>query len=604
MRAMAIAEKGRNDPSRVAIALNNMAELRQYQGRDLEAEQFMLRSLAVREKAYGPNHAVTARGLTNLANLFNRQSRPYEAFPVLLRSLEINLGTVGPDHPEVTRTLILLAASPALPKSGDVIAAIEKLLKQQLAHRERTEGPDTPAVDRIVNALSKVYFASDRVSEVEPLFRRRLAYANKVHRPDSLEMSDVLDGFGHLHVKQGRYKDAIEALQRSIAIEERVHGSDSPVTLHAHGTLAAAYAGLKDWPSAARELRRSVAVLSKQDRAGDAGQASERGQRLIWREQTYTHALIQVLYRLGASDTAIADESFKTAQLALLNDASVALARMSARVAAGSDKLAGIVRERQDLISERSAKSKQLLELVSNLDAKRDDQMQAALRNGVAQLDARLETINSQIRSEFPRYAAIADPEPLSIKELQAILGPNEALALFVDLPIATITEPESFAWMITRNNARWIRLKSAPKDFEAVVRTLRCGVDQDGAWEWSAQLRRWSGRAKECQDLRPDGLGEGEPLPFDADRAHALYKELIAPFESMLANADGSMKQLMVVPSASLAALPFNVLVTEAPDALRATPFSSLKWLAYRQAVSSLPSVTSLKSLLSLIHI
>ena len=99
----------------------------------------MLHSLAVREKAYGPKHAVTARGLTNLAHLYERQSRPGEAFPLLLRSLEINMATVGPDHDEVTRVLILLAGSQCLHQQKEMVEAVEKFA-QAAACQSRESG--------------------------------------------------------------------------------------------------------------------------------------------------------------------------------------------------------------------------------------------------------------------------------------------------------------------------------------------------------------------------------------------------------------------------------------------------------------------------------
>ncbi len=59
--------------------------------------------------------------------------------------------------------------------------------------------------------------------------------------------------------------------------------------------------------------------------------------------------------------------------------------------------------------------------------------------------------------------------------------------------------------------------------------------------------------------------------------------------------------RNLLVVPSAALTALPFHLLVTETPQA--AIPdtlegYRSAAWLLRRQAVSVLPSVVSLKSL------
>jgi len=86
--------------------------------------------------------------------------------------------------------------------------------------------------------------------------------------------------------------------------------------------------------------------------------------------------------------------------------------------------------------------------------------------------------------------------------------------------------------------------------------------------------------------------------LPFDLARAHGLYKDLFGQVEDLVKD-----KRLLVVADGPLTALPFQVLVTEQPDA--AFPryydgYAKAKWLGVRQAISVLPSVASLKALRS----
>jgi len=38
-------------------------------------------------------------------------------------------------------------------------------------------------------------------------------------------------------------------------------------------------------------------------------------------------------------------------------------------------------------------------------------------------------------KAEFPDYAALSNPEPLSVAQVQADLRPHEALVLFLDTP-------------------------------------------------------------------------------------------------------------------------------------------------------------------------
>jgi CHAT domain-containing protein len=85
--------------------------------------------------------------------------------------------------------------------------------------------------------------------------------------------------------------------------------------------------------------------------------------------------------------------------------------------------------------------------------------------------------------------------------------------------------------------------------------------------------------------------------LPFDIARAHALYQSLFGQVEDLIKG-----KQLLIVPSGPLTALPFQVLVTAASTA---TPnasaneggeYGSAAWIIHRHAITVLPSVASLK--------
>jgi tetratricopeptide (TPR) repeat protein len=70
------------------------------QGRYAEAEAlYRRRSLAIREKALGPEHPGLAAVLYNLAALYDTQSRHAEAEPHYKRALAIRDTALGPDHP-------------------------------------------------------------------------------------------------------------------------------------------------------------------------------------------------------------------------------------------------------------------------------------------------------------------------------------------------------------------------------------------------------------------------------------------------------------------------------------------------------------------------
>ena len=79
--------------------LNNLAAVYDHQGRYAEAEPLYKRSLAMREKAIGPDNVSVAQLLNNLAVLYHNQARYTKTEPLYKRSVAIYEKALGPDHP-------------------------------------------------------------------------------------------------------------------------------------------------------------------------------------------------------------------------------------------------------------------------------------------------------------------------------------------------------------------------------------------------------------------------------------------------------------------------------------------------------------------------
>jgi tetratricopeptide (TPR) repeat protein len=101
-RTLALVEKalGPDHPD-VATSLNNLADLYRAQGRYADAEPLYKRSLAIHEKVLGPDHPNVALSLNNLAGLYLTQGRYAEAIPLAQRALTIRERALGPDHPDI-----------------------------------------------------------------------------------------------------------------------------------------------------------------------------------------------------------------------------------------------------------------------------------------------------------------------------------------------------------------------------------------------------------------------------------------------------------------------------------------------------------------------
>ena len=70
----------------MAMSLNNLAELYRAQGRYAEVEPLQKRSLAILEKALGPEHPDVAASLENYAGLLREVGRVAEADELAARA--------------------------------------------------------------------------------------------------------------------------------------------------------------------------------------------------------------------------------------------------------------------------------------------------------------------------------------------------------------------------------------------------------------------------------------------------------------------------------------------------------------------------------------
>ena len=610
-RALSILEKAQGpDHPDVATALNNLALLYQAQGRYDEAEPLLKRALSILEKAQGPDHPDVATALNNLALLYQAQGRYDEAEPLHKRSLSIAEEALGPGHPNVAKALNTLAE---LYLNHGRYADAEPLLKRALSILEKAQGPDHPNVAGALNNLAWLYRAQGRYGEAEPLYKRSLSIREKALGPDHPDVASALNNLALLYWHQGRYAEAEPLYQRSLSIREEALGPDHPDVATTLNNLAALHFGQDDWVHAAEFWRQSTVII-----AGRAERAAQTlGKRLTGKRDSEAAqlswqfwSLVKAGYRLVGPESAPAPglmaEMFETAQWAKSSEAAASLVQMAARGASGDANLAAIVRERDDLVAEWQAKDQRLDAAFSQPPEKRNRATEETLRKQMSAIDARLAEIDARLKKDFPEYAALVSPEPVTIAELQGggpsnsppLLRDDEALLLFLDTPPMPPTPEESFVWVVTKSAAKWFRSGLGTKVLSERVQALRCGLDdgnwvrgEDGAWENPE-------RANRCIAF----LGAekiGNRLPFNNKAlsiAHELYQELLAPAEDLIAG-----KELLIVPLGPLTALPFQVLVSEAPDlSIEKMPDAHRKaaWLARSHALTVLPAVASLKAL------
>jgi tetratricopeptide (TPR) repeat protein len=89
--------------------MNNLADVYTNLHRYADAERLLKRSMAVTEKAFGPDHPDVAQALNNLAAVYVRQGRNADAERFFKRSVATFEKTLGPNHPDLADVLENLA---------------------------------------------------------------------------------------------------------------------------------------------------------------------------------------------------------------------------------------------------------------------------------------------------------------------------------------------------------------------------------------------------------------------------------------------------------------------------------------------------------------
>ena len=572
-RALGVFEKSLGpDNLNVAVAINELAQLYTLQGKLADAEPLYRRGLDINEKAYGPDHPEVATTLNNLAALYRAQGRYGLAEQLRKRTIAILEKAKGPDDPQVAIALDNLAV---LYQTQGRFELARPLAERALAILEKALGPDHPDVATTLNNLATLYIDLRKYEAAEPLFKRSLANNERTLGPNHLEVAKTLDNLAGLYRIQGKYAEAVPVYQRSQAIFESNLGPDHPDVGVFYSNFGGFYFDQGDWAASLTNFRKAADLLMRRSRRGldTVGQAmSGRGRAEAARNSFTFVRLVKAAHRQASKEPSaaaeLAAEAFAAAQWARASEAAASLAQMSVRSAAGNRDLALLVRERQDLLGLWQKRNGLLVWARSQPSEKRNARVDARIQEDIALIDKRLAEIDQELRQSFPQFASLSSSEGLSIGEVQTWLHRDEALLLFLDTrelepyldtPAAKPMPEETFLWVVTKTETRWVRIALGTKALAAHVAALRCGLDHT-LWQAPESARACemalSTRPRTETVTAGGATRKVQVLPFDLARAHEVYMGLLGQAEDLIKD-----KHLLVVPSGPLTSLPFNVL-------------------------------------------
>ena len=271
----------------------------------------------------------------------------------------------------------------------------------------------------------------------------------------------------------------------------------------------------------------------------------------------YHELYIDVLMRLHQQHPS---DGFDTAALQASENARARsllelLMEASAEIRQGVD--VSLVEREQKVRQAISIKAEQQVRL---LTAKHTEEEAKNISQDLDALATEYDGIQAQIRKTSPRYAALTQPVPLSVKEIQSqLLDENTVLLEY------SLGEENSYLWAISPNSLKSFTLPKRT-EVEAAARRVYDLV--------TASDRNVSGESIEQQRKRLLQADQDYPVAIAA-----LSRMLLGPVSSELKN-----KRLLIVAEGVLQYVPFSALTEEG-----ATP------LIVKHEIVTLPSASVL---------
>lgn len=585
--------------------------------------------LALAPKVHAQQPSKALQDLRETSHAFYRAGDYAQALRFAEEALPLVLREYGPDHEQTSIHYYSLGLTADM---GRNLAAAERYFTELVRIGEKVYGPDSPSMIMPLEKLGTARVKLMRLDAAEAIFRRALAIRVRLLGPDDPLAAHAHSNLGSVSLARGDGKAALAQFREAVRLRTKEDNASRGVrpVMELEAEFRQSFVGLcrAAWQTRDQPGTNRAALLEETFRAGQwawstsAASAlakmtarigatdSDLGRR-IRRIQDTAERVVRLnkdddrlltdwsaVQRASPAYTA-ASEEFRAASFANAKHPSVIRQQELARQFQDSlqrcpqgEKRAGCETSGTD----RAAMAKELGELSQAIGAGASAMMaihrrmeaaekalpgyteftarRTALRDDIDRSEREARGARAEIVRAFPDYVALADPKPLAVAEVQALLRGDEALVAIL------VGSAKSFVWALTRERAEWAEIDAGAQALAEHVAALRIGLDP------LAQ-----------QDAEGSTGSQAGVVPtFDPARAHALYRLVLAPVAATFADK----RHLIVVPTGPLTSLPLQVLVTAPPAPGRALPVAlrDAAWLIKTHALSVLPSVQSLSSL------
>jgi CHAT domain-containing protein/Tfp pilus assembly protein PilF len=386
-------------------------------------------ALAIRRQRGNPSwETVTHR---SIGQVYRALGQPQKALEHYVQALSLTRATENPTE----EARALHAVGMAHWSLGDYQKAIDFFnqaltIGRDLQHRE----PEASAL----NALGYAYRAMGQPEKAFELHTRALSLWRS--EKDKLAEADTLDYIGLVYASLGQPQKAVD--YHSQALPLRQENGDRVDRRYTLLGLARAERALGNLTEARTHLEAAIAIIESL-RAKAVTQ--DLRSSYFAANQDFYESYIELLMAMHArqpSETldATALEVSERARARSLLDS---LIEARADIRQGVDRR--LLAEERAIGQRLNAKEAYRIQLLSGEHTQ--EQMVAA-ENELKELLARYQNVQARIRTVSPRYAALTQPTPLTLREIQRLALDDDTLLLEYALG-----KERSFVWAVTRDS-------------------------------------------------------------------------------------------------------------------------------------------------------
>jgi CHAT domain-containing protein/tetratricopeptide (TPR) repeat protein len=369
--------------------------------------------------------------LSNLGVLYNSLGEPARAVDFYTQSLAVSRA-IGD---RTSQAYTLLNTGQAHQRAGDRPRALAQLT-QALALMRELGARDGEA--RTLDAISGAqYDAGEHRRALESSAQALALYRAVGNR---LREARALSNVGVVHADLGEWPQALDFYDRALALSRAVgdRGGEAD-TLYNLGRAELARGQLDAARARAEEALRIVEAIR--------GQLAGRELRASYRStsQRFYDLYIDTLMRLHQRRPSEGHDAraLQTSERARARMLLEALAEAGADIREGAD--AELVARERELGRTLDAKVNSQFRLLSG---RHTAESARALAKEIADLTAQYEQLQARIRATSPRYAALTQPAPLSLREIQTSVLDRETVLLEYSLG-----EERSYVWAVTSDS-------------------------------------------------------------------------------------------------------------------------------------------------------